>query len=146
MLPRIKRPSITVSLMRLLPSARFIGCADVVARDVVDHSSQCNPTTLFAATPGTRHDGAAYDAYAVEHGAAAVLTDHPLPETPVPQCIVSDVRRAYAALSHALFAYPSWRLGMVGVTGTNGKTTTTWLTRAMLQHAGHPTGIIGTIE
>jgi len=146
MLPRIKRPSITVSLRRLLPSASFIGCADVVARDVVAHSSQCNPTTVFAAIPGTRHDGASFVADAVNHGAAAILTDRPLPATTVPQCIVSDVRRAYAELSHALFAYPSWRLGMVGVTGTNGKTTTTWMTRAMLQHAGHPTGIIGTIE
>ena len=59
---------------------------------------------------------------------------------------MSDVRRAYAELCHALFAYPSWRLGLVGVTGTNGKTTTTWLTRSMLQHAGHPTGLLGTIE
>jgi UDP-N-acetylmuramoyl-L-alanyl-D-glutamate--2,6-diaminopimelate ligase len=146
MLPRIKRPSISVSLRRLLPSASFIGCADVVARDVVAHSSHCNPTTVFAAIPGTRQDGADFVTDAVERGAAAILTDRPLPNTSVPQCIVTDVRRAYAELSHALFAYPSWRLGMVGVTGTNGKTTTTWLTRAMLQHAGHPTGLIGTIE
>lgn len=136
----------SVSLRRLLPSASFIGCADVVAGDVVAHSAQCTPAAVFAAIPGTKQDGCAFVTEAVANGAAAILTDRPLPGVPVPQCIVSDVRQAYAELCHALFAYPSWRLGLVGVTGTNGKTTTTWLTRAMLQHAGHPTGLLGTIE
>lgn len=136
----------SVSLRRLLPSASFIGCADVVAQDAVAHSADCDNTTVFAAIPGTSHDGNAYVAEAVSLGAAAILTDRPLPGFGVPQCVVSDVRRAYAELCHALFAYPSWRLGLVGVTGTNGKTTTTWLTRALLQHAGHPTGLLGTIE
>ena len=54
--------------------------------------------------------------------------------------------RAYAELCHALFGYPSWRLGLVGITGTNGKTTTAWLTRNILEHAGDPTGLLGTIE
>lgn len=135
-----------VSLRRLLPSASFIGGADIVARDVVAHSADCDPSTVFAAIAGATQDGKAFVAEAVARGAAAILTDRPLPGSPVPQCIVSDVRRAYAELCHALFAYPSWRLGLVGVTGTNGKTTTTWLTRALLQHAGHRAGLLGTIE
>lgn len=136
----------SVSLRRLLPSASFVGCADVVAQDAVAHSADCDNTKVFAAIPGTRQDGNAFVADAVARGAAAILTDRPLPASPVPQCLVSDVRRAYAELCHALFGYPSWRLGLVGVTGTNGKTTTTWLTRALLQHAGNPTGLLGTIE
>ncbi len=146
MLSRTKRPALSVSLRRLLPSASFIGCADVVARDVTELSSDCGPGTLFAAIPGHRRHGADFISEAQANGAAAVLTDRPLPDTSLPQCIVPDVRRAYAELCHALFAYPSWRLGLVGVTGTNGKTTTTWLTRALLESAGHPTGLLGTVE
>lgn len=136
----------SVSLRRLLPSASFIGCADVVANDAADHSADCNDQTVFAALPGAAHHGIQFVHEAVARGAVAILSDRPLPNIPVPQCIVADARSAYAELCHALYAYPSWRLGMVGVTGTNGKTTTTWLTRAMLRRAGYPTGLLGTIE
>src|SRR5262245_22990050 len=104
MVSRTKRPTMSVSLRRLLPSASFIGCADVVAGDVVAHSAQCTPTTVFAAIPGTKHDGNEFVVDAVARGAAAILTDRPLPGVPAPQCIVSDVRQAYAELCHALFA------------------------------------------
>ena len=146
MLSRTKRPTLSVSLRRLLPSASFIGCGDVVARDVTERSSDCAPGMLFAAIPGHRTHGADYVAEAMAKGAVAVLTDRPIAQSRIPQCIVTDVRRAYAELCQALYAYPSWRLGLVGVTGTNGKTTTTWLTRTVLESAGHPTGLLGTVE
>jgi UDP-N-acetylmuramoyl-L-alanyl-D-glutamate--2,6-diaminopimelate ligase len=146
MLSRTKRPTLSVSLRRLLPSASFIGCGDVVARDVTEHSTECAPGMVFAAIPGHRRHGAEFVAEALAKGAVAILTDRPLAESRIPQCIVTDVRRSYAGLCHALYAYPSWRLGLVGVTGTNGKTTTAWLTRALLEAAGHPTGLLGTIE
>ncbi|REJ74961.1 MAG: UDP-N-acetylmuramoyl-L-alanyl-D-glutamate--2,6-diaminopimelate ligase, partial [Planctomycetota bacterium] len=76
----------------------------------------------------------------------AVLTNHALPAAHVPQCVVPDVRAAYATVCHALYGYPSWRLGLIGVTGTNGKTTTTWLARSILESAGQPTGLLGTVE
>jgi UDP-N-acetylmuramoyl-L-alanyl-D-glutamate--2,6-diaminopimelate ligase len=146
MLSRTKRPTLSVSLRRLLPSASFIGCGDVVARDVTEHSAECIPGMVFAAIPGHRRHGAEFIPEALGNGAIAVLTDRPLAESRIPQCIVNDVRRSYAELCHALYAYPSWRLGVVGVTGTNGKTTTAWLTRALLEEAGHPTGLLGTVE
>lgn len=146
MLSRTKRPTLSVSLRRLLPSASFIGCGDVVARDVTERSSDCTPGMLFAAIPGHDRHGAEFVGEAMSKGAVAVLTDRPLAGSRIPQCIVPDVRSAFAELCHALYAYPSWRLGLVGVTGTNGKTTTTWLTRALLEAAGHRTGLLGTVE
>ena len=65
---------------------------------------------------------------------------------PVPQCIVPHVRAAYAKLCQALFGMPSRRMKTVGVTGTNGKTTTTYLVRSILAAANHQTGLLGTIE
>ena len=146
MLSRTKRPTLPVSLRRLIPSASFIGCADVVARDVAELSSECRPGIVFAAIPGHRRHGAEFLGEAIANGAVAILTDRPLVEASLPQCIVPDVRRAYAELCQALFAYPTRRLGMVGVTGTNGKTTTTWLTRALLESAGRTCGLLGTVE
>jgi UDP-N-acetylmuramoyl-L-alanyl-D-glutamate--2,6-diaminopimelate ligase len=135
-----------VSLRRLFASASFVGCGDVAVSDVSDDSRQCRPGCLFAALPGYRTDGLHHLEEAVHRGAAALLLSRPLPEVPLPQCIVPDVRRAYATLCEALFGYPSRRLGMVGVTGTNGKTTVTWMIRSILEAAGHAAGIVGTIE
>lgn len=79
-------------------------------------------------------------------GAAAILTDRPLADISLPQCIVADPRRAYAELCHALYGFPSRRLGLVGITGTNGKTTTAWLIRCVLENSGQAAGVLGTIQ
>ena len=136
----------TVSLRRLLPVASFVGCADVIVTDATERSDECAPGVIFAAIPGTHHKGVDFLPEALARGASAVMTDQPLAAIRVPQCIVPDVRRAFAETCHALHGYPSWRLGLVGVTGTNGKTTTTWLIRALLEAMGRPTGILGTVE
>ena len=136
----------SVSLRRLLPSASFVGCADVVASDASERSDECRPGGVFAAIRGSQQEGAEFIPEALSHGASAVITDRALAGVAVPQCVVPDVRAAFAELCHALYGYPSWRLGMVGVTGTNGKTTTTWLVRSILEAAGQPTGLLGTIE
>ena len=120
-----------VSLRRLFASASFVGCGDVAVSDVSDDSRECRPGCLFAALPGHRTDGLDHLDEAIQRGATALLLSRPLPEIPLPQCIVPDVRHAYATLCEALFGYPSRRLGMVGVTGTNGKTTVTWMIRSI---------------
>jgi UDP-N-acetylmuramoyl-L-alanyl-D-glutamate--2,6-diaminopimelate ligase len=146
MTPRLKQPAMTVSLRRLLPAASFVGCADVIVTDVTERSSECVPGMVFVAIPGTRQTGADFVPDALSRGASAVITDQPLAEIRVPQCIVPDVRRAYAETCHAVHGYPSWRLRLVGVTGTNGKTTTTWMVRSLLESLGRPTGLLGTVE
>ncbi|WP_437206024.1 UDP-N-acetylmuramoyl-L-alanyl-D-glutamate--2,6-diaminopimelate ligase [Planctomicrobium sp. SH664] len=136
----------SVSLRGLIPSASFVGCADITISSVTEHSHACTPGCLFAALPGTRLHGREFIEQARLSGAAAILTDRPLAEVTLPQCIVPDARQAYGRICHGLYAFPSQRLGVAGVTGTNGKTTTTWIVRSLLESASHPTGVIGTIE
>lgn len=146
MTPPTASASIPVSLRRQFPDASFVGCAEIVVTAATDRSGDCTPGCLFAALPGTNVHGRAFVAEAVQRGAAAILTDVPLPEIRACQCIVPDARAAYSELCHALVSYPSRRLGVAGVTGTNGKTTVTWMIRSILQSAGSKTGLAGTIE
>jgi UDP-N-acetylmuramoyl-L-alanyl-D-glutamate--2,6-diaminopimelate ligase len=135
-----------VSLRGLIPSASFVGCADITVSAVTEHSQDCTPGCLFAALPGSKTHGREHVRHALLGGAAAILTDRPLADVSLPQCIVPDARQVYGRLCHGLYAFPSQRLGVAGVTGTNGKTTTTWIVRSLLESASHPTGVIGTIE
>jgi len=141
----LRKPGL-VSIRGLIPSASFVGCADISVSAVTEHSQNCTPGCLFAALPGTRTHGREHVKQALQGGAAAILTDRPLAAVPLPQCIVPDVRQVYGRLCHGLYAFPSQRLGVAGVTGTNGKTTTTWMLRSLLESASSPTGVIGTIE
>lgn len=135
-----------VSIRGLIPSASFVGCADISVSAVTEYSQDCTPGCLFAALPGTRTHGREHVKQALLGGAAAILTDRPLAAIPLPQCIVPDARQVFGRLCHGLYAFPSQRLGVAGVTGTNGKTTTTWILRSLLESASYPTGVIGTIE
>ena len=139
------RPA-TVSLRRLLPVASFVGCGDVRVRDATDESGACVPGTLFAAVRGGRHDGLMFVDEALQRGAGALLVPRALPKAKVPQCVVPDVRWAYARVCQCIAGEPSRRLKLVGVTGTNGKTTVSWLLRSILQAMGLSTGLLGTIE
>ena len=140
------RPLITVSLRHLFPHASFIGCADLRVRDAACASAEVTPGALFAALPGTARHGREYVSDAIQRGAKSLLLDRPMPECPLPQCVIPSVREAYSRLCHCLYADPTRSLGMVGVTGTNGKTTTTWMVRSILEAARGPSGLIGTIE
>lgn len=135
-----------VRLRSLFPDAHFLGDSDFAVADATERSADCRPGCLFAAIPGTKHDGAHFLADAVRAGAAALLLERPAPQFAVPQCIVPNVRVAYARLCAALCGEPSRSVRVVGVTGTNGKTTVTWLIRAMLRQAGYPCGLLGTVE
>ena len=140
------RPSIAISLRKLFPHASFVGCADLCARDAVCVSGQTTPGVLFAALPGTARHGREFVADAVERGATSLLVDQPLAECPLPQCVIPNAREGFAKLCHALLGDPTRHLGVVGVTGTNGKTTTTWMVRSILEAACCPCGLMGTIE
>lgn len=140
------QPLITVRLRRLFPTASFIGCADLWVRNAACSSQEVTPDCLFAAVPGTVTHGREFVNEAIQRGATSLLLDRPLPDCPLPQCILPGVREAYARLCHSLFADPCRQLGVVGVTGTNGKTTTTWMVRSILEAARGPCGLVGTIE
>jgi UDP-N-acetylmuramoyl-L-alanyl-D-glutamate--2,6-diaminopimelate ligase len=142
-LPDLPSP---VSLRRLFPHASFVGCGNVIASDVTEDSREAGPKTIFAAIPGTKIDGRQYAADAVRRGSPAVLSAHPLPGIAAPQCIVPDVRAAFSRLCDAVHGYPARQLRISAVTGTNGKTTTAWLIRSILQTAERRCGLLGTIE
>ncbi len=136
----------SISLRRLFPVASYVGCAEIAVEYATEQSRECRPGCLFAALPGTHVHGRDFVAEAIERGAASILTDRPIPNINIPQCILPQPREAFARLCHSLHGLPTRSLGVIGVTGTNGKTTTCWLTRAILEQAGRRTGLLGTIE
>jgi len=132
-------------LRNLFPEATFVGCRDIEVRACVCDSRRVQPGDLFVAIEGTRHDGHKFIAEAVHRGCSAVLSQKPLPEATVPVCIVANTQAAYGQLCQSLAGCPSRHLKVIGVTGTNGKTTTSCLIARMLKHAGHKVGILGTL-
>lgn len=137
---------VPVQLRRLFPEAQFPGGDDIRVLTATADSRECRPGTLFAAIVGEKLDGHEFAAEAAARGASALLVERPLKEIALPQCVVPNVRRAFALLCDRLWQNPSLKLKTIGVTGTNGKTTTTWLVQSILQNAGHQTGVLGTIH
>ena len=103
------------------------------------------PGTLFCCVAGARADGHDFADAAVAAGAAALLVQR-LVDVDVPQVVVADVRPAMARMAAALHGHPSRRMAVVGVTGTNGKTTTTHFLRSILEAAGRRAAVIGTLS
>lgn len=121
-----------------------VGSGEVEVRDVTHDSRQAGPGTLFVAIRGAVTDGHDYVEGAVERGAPAVCVETPL-STRVPEIIVDDTRVALGPLADSVHHHPSSALEVVGVTGTNGKTTVTHYLESLGRTAGKKTGLIGTI-
>ena len=101
--------------------------------------------SLFVAVPGNRCDGGHYARQAVDRGAVCVVCQSELPPD-LPRVKVRDARLALSRLACRWYGHPSRQLTMLGVTGTNGKTTVTYLLRHILQRTGMKTGLIGTVQ
>ena len=112
--------------------------------DVTLNSREVTPGALFACTTGLRLDGHDYAAEAVRRGAVALLCERPL-EAPVVQVVVPSVRKALGPVSAAFWGQPSLALRVVGVTGTNGKTTTCALLASIFGAHGWRAGVVGTL-
>ncbi len=113
---------------------------------VVHRASEAGPGALFCALPGLRADGHDFVAEAASRGAAAAVVEREVPGVAIPQVVVPDARLAMALAAAAVAGHPSRDLVVVGVTGTNGKTTSAFLVHAVLEAAGHRAGRVGTIE
>jgi len=137
----------SVQLADISPLATAPTVADVAVSGVTLDSRAVQPGDLYAALPGANTHGARFAADAVAAGAAAVLTDQDgeqlIGETAVPVVVVADPRGVLGEVSAHIYGNPARDLTMIGVTGTNGKTTMTYLLAAGLAAAG-PVGIIGT--
>src|SRR5687767_5605535 len=116
-------------------------------RGLAYDSRQVKPGDVFIALKGLKAAGADFAADAIGRGAVAVVADRPADaDVAVPWVIVQDARATMAALAAELYGHPSRSMQVVGITGTNGKTTTAYLLRAVFESAGKKCGLLGTVS
>ena len=122
--------------------------SDTVVSGISHDSRRIGPGSVFCAVRGARFDGHDFVRDAVSLGAVALVVEHPVSEvdSSVPQIVVRDARHAMGRLATAFWGDPSRHMEVIGVTGTNGKTTTTHLLAEILTVAGRPTEVIGTLS
>ena len=120
----------------------------IVVTDVVDDSRRVTPGSLYVCLRGTSFDGHDFAGQAVADGAVALLVDHLVdaPAIPVAQIVVDDTRVRVGPIAALLAGHPSRSLTTVGITGTNGKTTTAQFLEAIFNGSGRPTGVVGTLH
>jgi UDP-N-acetylmuramoyl-L-alanyl-D-glutamate--2,6-diaminopimelate ligase len=119
--------------------------AELRPQDLAYDTRSVTPGALFFCVPGERADGHDFAAAAVERGAIGLVLERRL-DLDVPQLVVPDARIAMALAADDFFRRPSQELAVAGVTGTNGKTTTTFLLASILDAAGRRPGLLGTVE
>ncbi len=127
-----------------IPGAQLVG-ADLDVSGVASDSRLVKPGDIFAAMKGTHLDGHDFAHEAYINGASSLVTSRKLP-IDLPQLIVPSVRRVLGRVSSLVYGIPSTKLNVIGITGTNGKTTTSYMIENALEHAGIRSGLIGTIE
>ncbi len=132
-------------LLLRLPSARLSGDPSLEIGEVTHDSRRAGPGSLFVAIRGLATDGNQFVEAARKKGALAVCSEQP-PRGEGTWLQVEDAREALAVLSAASLGDPAGRLELVGITGTNGKTTTSYLVDAALRAAGERSGLLGTVE
>ncbi|GGI43333.1 UDP-N-acetylmuramoyl-L-alanyl-D-glutamate--2,6-diaminopimelate ligase [Paenibacillus marchantiophytorum] len=121
------------------------GNAETDITGIEADSRKIKPGYLFLCIPGLTADGHDYAPKAIALGASALVTERVL-DLPIPQLVVKDARYAMAVLSAHFYGYPSKEMKIIGFTGTNGKTTSTYLLERILRDQGFVTGLMGTIE
>jgi UDP-N-acetylmuramoyl-L-alanyl-D-glutamate--2,6-diaminopimelate ligase len=121
------------------------GAPDAEVRALAYDSRRVEPGALFFCVPGFEADGHDFADDAVRRGAAALVAERPL-GLGVPEVVVPDTRAAMGPVAARFYGDPSAELEVVGITGTNGKTTTAYLLREMLAASGRPCGMIGTVK
>jgi len=135
------------ALIKHLQPLAVEGKRDREVLGIVEDSRQVRPGHIFVAVDGQRHDGWMFVEEAAERGAVAAVSEHEEKGRKDICCIrVADARRAVADLACAFYDRPFSRLAMVGITGTNGKTTTAYMIRDILRAAGREPGLITTVE
>ena len=132
-------------LTRVLAASEIGAHGAVEITDLAYSADAVTPGAAFFCVPGSRVDGHAFATQAVAAGAAALVVEEPL-EIDVPQLLVEDARVSMAVAADLFFGEPTRSLEVAGVTGTNGKTTATFLLRSVLEAAGRPAGLVGTVE
>jgi len=137
-------------LLEPVPAVAIHGPVDIEIDHVVYDSRLATPGSLFVAMPSVSAaesgGGDRYAREAIERGAVAVISEHRLSLPGATLGQVSDARAALADIASQFYAHPARHLRIIAVTGTDGKTTTTYLLEQLLERAGFRTGLIGTVE
>lgn len=133
-------------LLEVLPEARVDGEPSAEVRGIKYDSREVEPGDIFVALKGGRLDGHDFVREACRRGAVAVVVERKVGASGTVRVVVGDTRKALALLSSKFFGEPAKKLKIIGVTGTNGKTTVSFLVRSVLEEAGVRTGLIGTVE
>ena len=136
----------SISLRDSLGAASFVSTGDIIASRFCCDSRRIQPGDVFVALRGSSVDAHVHLESAIANGAVGVVVDRPSSRIHVPQCVVADTRAAFARICLERMGAPQKSLSVTGVTGTNGKSTTTWLMRSILQTAGRNAGLLGTLE
>ena len=134
-------------LAALIEGAQIIGDPDTIVTDIVQDSRQASRGAMFVAMQGAHVDGHSFIPEVIKKGAAVIMTEQAI-EPPAGTAVlkVPALDAALQIVVPAFWDYPGRQLRMIGITGTNGKTTTSYLIHAILREAGHKTGLIGTIQ
>ena len=135
-------------LARLVDGAEIIGNKEIEIAGIEHDSRKVGKGTLFVCIPGVHVDGHQFIRQAAAAGACAILTTRRDVEVPDGMTIllVPELRAALDVMVPYFYDYPARSMRVIGITGTNGKTTTSYITRAILRHAGYKVGLIGTIQ
>jgi len=133
-----------VELIEPLDIQYVNGDTDIEINKIAYDSRKVEKNDVFVCIKGFKTDGHNYIKQAIERGAAAIIVEKDIEQQPVPVIRVENSRRALALISARFYGYPSEKFKLIGVTGTNGKTTTTYLIKTILEHHGYKTGLIGT--
>ncbi|MDO8683896.1 MAG: UDP-N-acetylmuramoyl-L-alanyl-D-glutamate--2,6-diaminopimelate ligase [Armatimonadota bacterium] len=135
-------------LVSVLPGVKVSGCADLEISNIVYDSRKATAGSMFVAVNGETVDGHEYAEAAVRNGAVAVIAERAIPNIQphnIELILVKNSRDAMGSLAARFYDYPSRKLKLIGVTGTKGKTTTTYLIASVLRSQSQLTGVIGTI-
>ncbi len=136
------------SLIKGIEHEKVVGPTDIDISSVSYHSSDIGPGHLFVAIRGTESDGHEYIPQAISNGARAVVLedDQRITDLELTWIVVRNSRQALSTVARNLYGDPGSRIVLIGITGTNGKTTTSFLIESILQAAGFRPGLIGTIQ
>lgn len=132
-------------LAQLFTISQIIGDETVEFTGVEADSRKVSPGDLFICVRGLATDGHRYAQKAIDAGARALVVEEPL-SLPVPMLVVKDSRHAMAVIASHFYGYPSRGMKVIGITGTNGKTTSTYIIEKILADRGYSTGLMGTVQ
>lgn len=137
-----------MNLNEILPIEKelVIGTSDIDVFDICYDSRKVKKGSLFFALPGHNTDGKKFIYDAIDKGAVAVVTDIEIKGIKITQIIVKDIFHYMSLFSAKFFNYPDQKMKIIGVTGTNGKTTITYMIESILKYLHIDCGVIGTIN